>query len=90
MGLRDKLERLERRADKGTAVLLCQECGERVKVPADIALRLNVAAWLRRRAERRGEPVPTSDPAVSLIDAHPHDALVDVRTGNPPGLPRGW
>ena len=79
MGLKDRTKRLERRARPHTAELLCEECGERVRVPGDIALRLNVAAWLERRGEEH------NDPAVMLIERHPHDALVDRRTG--PALP---
>ena len=89
MALRGKLRRLERAAGEHTTELLCEECGERMKAPLDVALRITCAVWLRRRAERRGEPVPAelADPVVELIESHPHDAVVDARTGRPPGLP---
>ena len=87
MALRGKLRRIERAAGEHTTELLCKECGLKMKVPLDVALRITCAVWLRRRAERRGEPVPNADPIVELIESHPHDAVVDVRTGRPPGLP---
>ena len=89
MGLKDRLRRLQKAAGERTTELVCQECGERLTAPRDIALRLTYAAWLKRRAERHGEPVVNhdDDPAVRLIADHPHDAVVDVRTGRPPGLP---
>ena len=91
MGVKSRTERLERRAGAYSTELLCEECGERIKVPQDIALRLLTAEYKRRRAERRGEAlVNHDDPAIMRIVSHPHNALVDVRTGNPPGLPRGW
>jgi hypothetical protein len=81
VALRDKLRRLERAAGKHAAGLVCEECGETIVVPKDIALRLLYAAWHARRGEEH------NDPAVMLIERHPHDALVDRRTGRPPGLP---
>ncbi len=87
MALKSKLERLERAVGQHTTELLCQECGERMKVPKDIALRITCAEWLKRRAERRGEPVVQDDPVIERIDSHPHDTLINVRTGRPPGLP---
>jgi hypothetical protein len=87
LGLKDRLRRLQKAAGERTTELVCQECGERLTAPRDIALRITYAVWLKRRAERRGEPVPNEDPVVERIESHPHDALVDVRTGRPPGLP---
>ena len=92
MGLKDRPKRLERRAGtyhRARVRGVREECGERIKAPRDIALRITYAEWLKRRAERRGEPLPNDDPAIKLIDSHPHNALVNARTGNPPGLPRG-
>ena len=87
MALKTRLRRLRKAAGEHTTELLCEECGLKMKVPRDIALRITYAVWLRRRAERRGEPVPNDDPVVERIESHPHNALVDVRTGRPPGLP---
>jgi hypothetical protein len=88
VGLKDRLRRLQKVSGEHTTELVCQEYGERMRVPRDIALRITRAVWLKRRAERRGEPVASEDdPVMKLIESHPHDALVDVRTGRPPGLP---
>jgi hypothetical protein len=87
LGLKDRLRRLQKASGERPTELVCEVCGERLTVPRDITLRLTYAAWHKRRAERRGEPVVQDDPIIKLMESHPHDALVNVRTGRPGGRP---
>ncbi len=68
MGLKNRLERLERTVD--ITVLICPECGEEVRDAGDLALRVLAADWQEHVGEQR-EP----DPVVDRVLSHPHEGL---------------
>jgi hypothetical protein len=83
MGLKDKMRRLERAAERETATLVCQECGEEFRVRHGIELDLVAHAWAQGYKERGGEVYQeTPADALALVN-HEHSelSLINKRTG---------
>jgi hypothetical protein len=72
MGLRGKLEPLEKRVSAHSTVVRCPVCGEEVRAMGDVALGVLATLWAREMGMEQ-EP----DTAFEEILAHPHVALVD-------------
>ncbi len=67
MGLRDRLKRLQRAADKNLETMRCTGCGETFKVPADTLLSLMVVEWAAGVRERGGELVAAEEERVDAL-----------------------
>ena len=73
MGLKDKLKRLQRAAGVETTVLVCQDCGEELRVQDGIELDLLAHEWVEEQRRRGREPEVYGEmhPDVFLINNHP-------------------
>ena len=73
MGLKDKLKRLQRIAGEETTTLVCQECGEELRVRDGIELDLLAHEWAeeQRRRGRGHEVHGDTYPDVYLVNHHP-------------------
>jgi hypothetical protein len=71
MGLRRRMQRVQKAADKHTTVLMCQDTGEKIRVPEDAAVRMVVAQY----CEGIGQDY--SDPLVERLSPYLERGLVD-------------
>jgi uncharacterized protein YbaR (Trm112 family) len=73
--LRRRITRLERTADGETKTLVCQECGEELRIRDGIELDLLAHEWAeeQRRRGRGHEIHGETHPDVFLINNHPCD-----------------
>jgi hypothetical protein len=83
MGVRARLRRLENSAESEIATLLCQECGEELRVREGIELDLVADTWAEGMWERGNEVQWETPENVRLIRNHPHSelSLINKRTG---------
>jgi hypothetical protein len=86
MGLRGKLRRLERLSEGETVTLVCQECGEEVRVAEDTGPALVAWDWLQETGAESYQPTP-KDVFVIVGHRRSHEhgasALVKKATGEP-------
>lgn len=82
MGLRDRLNKLQRTTERDTTVLLCPECGEEFRVHEDTPLDYVVSEWTKATGEKGYWTAP---PDLLRLEAHAHDpsAFLDKATGSP-------
>jgi hypothetical protein len=71
MSLRDKIRRLERAAEGEVAVLVCQECGEELRVRDGVELDLVADSWAERQRERGLKVYGETPEDVHLSNNHP-------------------
>ncbi len=83
MGLKDRLDRMERAAGEHFATAACPECGEAFRYAGDLAVDLVVAQWVR--ATGTGYEV---NPTVARVLDHPHEELVDEVLSDLPAFGR--
>jgi hypothetical protein len=68
VGLRERLERLEREAEGETVTLVCRGCGEEMTVAEDTDLALLAWEWVRGSG---GESYQRTPPDVFVVTQHP-------------------
>ena len=80
--LRGRIEKVQREAKAETMVLVCQECGEEMRVEQDTDLHYLAHRWAEESGAKSYRRTPRD---VFVIANHPHDAegLIDKRTGEP-------
>ena len=75
MGLRGRLEKLERETEGEITTLLCPECGEEFTTGGDVALEYIVHEWSKETGEKSYRDTP--EDIVRLFD-HEHDVSTFV------------
>jgi hypothetical protein len=65
------LRRLEREAEGETALLVCEECGEELRVRVGIELDLVARSWAEEYKRRGGEVYGETPEDVHLVNNHP-------------------
>jgi hypothetical protein len=87
MGLRGRLRRLEREAERETVTLRCRECGEEMTVAEDTDIQLICWEWEQGVRDRGGEPevYRPRPPDVFVVVEHPcgWESLEVKGTGKP-------
>lgn len=73
MGIRDRLRRLEHSAEGEIATLVCQECGEELRVRDGIELALVAEPWAERMRDLGHDVYGEPPEDVHCINDHPCD-----------------